>query len=221
MRIARLLLVLALAMVPAFAGTLFFEDFEGDDVVNIQSQTSGVLVGTQFRIVSGSVDVITPIDSYTVMCSAPLSGNCIDTVGGGRQGLGVIESIDPIDFAPGDYVISFDLIGWFYSTSQLSQTATVEASIGSLWSDTYVRVGSNNPYPTVTAYFTVDSATSERIRFTTLAGSGFAGAILDNVKITTVGEGDEETVPEPGTFALFGSALVGLGLLRRFKQTRN
>ncbi|MFA7216927.1 MAG: PEP-CTERM sorting domain-containing protein [Candidatus Paceibacterota bacterium] len=196
----------------AFAATIFFEDFENG--VNIQSQTSGVLVGTQFQVLSGSVDVVTPSDTYTTLCVAPTSGVCIDTYGGNNNGGGVIETVNPIDFEAGNYMLSFDLIGWYFPNSDLSRAATVEVWLGALFIGSFDRVGANNPYPTENVAFNFGAPTSEHLRFANVySDSGYAGAVLDNIRI--------EAVPEPATMLLTGLGLLVAGIFHRRRSTKN
>ncbi len=199
LRLATALLAAAISLP---AGIIFSEDFEGG--VAIQSQTSGVLVGTQFRVVSGSVDVVTPDAQYADNCSYPTIGTCIDTTGGGSGGLGTIETIDEIELAAGEYVLSFDLIGWHRVKTKLTQKATIRVTFGDLFDAVYERDGALNPYSTIIVPLVVDTPTSARLVFSTIKGSAFAGVILDNIML--VGPDDPADVhsPEPGTLALLG-----------------
>lgn len=213
LRIAAILLAAALSLP---AGIIFSEDFEGG--VAIQSQTSGVLEGTQFRIVSGSVDVVTPDAQYAVNCTYPTSGTCIDTTGGGHDGLGTIETIDEIELTPGEYILSFDLIGWKYYSN--TQRATVRVTFGDIFDQVFERDGALNPYDTIIAPFVVQSDTSARLTISTLQGRAFAGAILDNIMISTPDDASDVHSPEPGTWALIGIGGALLFLGKKIRATR-
>lgn len=213
LRITAILLAAAFSLP---AGIIFSEDFENG--VAIQSQTSGVLVGTQFQVVSGSVDVVTPDAPYASNCSTPTSGTCIDTTGGGGDGRGTIETINDIELAPGEYILSFDLIGWHYTRTNLNQKASVRVTFGDLFDEVYERDGALNPYETIIALLDVSAPTSAKLVFSTFKGSGFAGAILDNISIRTATETDVTATPEPGSMALLG--LGGLLLVLRKKMAR-
>jgi hypothetical protein len=215
LRLAAVLLAAALSLP---AGIIFHEDFEGG--VAIQSQTSGVLEGTQFRVVSGSVDIVTPYAQYAVNCTYPTSGTCIDTTGGGEDGLGTIETIDEIELAAGEYILSFDLIGWRYYSN--TQRATVRVTLGDLFDQVFERDGALNPYETIIVPLVVESDTSARLVFSTLQGRKFAGAILDNIIIRSVDDVSDVHSPEPGTWALIGLGGALLFIRKRLtaRQTK-
>lgn len=222
MTMIRLLVLMAAIVIAMPGGVIFYEDFEGG--VNVQSQTSGALEGTLFRVVSGSVDVVTPADSYTGLCAGPTLGTCVDMTGGGRGGLGTIETIATIDLDPGEYFLSFDLLGWFFPTNNHSQSSTILVTFGDLFSEEFIRVGSNNPYDTVVRSIFVDEAVSLRLVFQTTAGSAFAGTILDNVILrSVVPETPEDTTatPEPGSLLLvaLGGMVVFLGRKRLLNKS--
>ena len=211
MRTLQLFLMVAVLAVAIPANTVFFEDFE--DGVRVQSQTVGVLAGTQFQIVSGSVDVVTPDDIYTSICSAPAGGTCIDMVGGGTAGWGVIETINEIHLDPGEYNLSFDLLGWFFVPQQLSRHASVQVDFGSLLSEEFTREGNQNPYDTVVRNLVVIEPFSGRIRFTTTDANAWAGVVLDNVRLSSVVPDtptSESAIPEPSAwmFMALGLALM-------------
>jgi hypothetical protein len=208
-----LILFLMVAVLTAVmpASTIFFEDFENG--IWAQSQTSGDLEGTQFRVVGGSVDVVTPDDAYTSICSTPASGTCIDMVGGGTGGWGVIETINEIQLDPGEYTLTFDLLGWFFVPQQLSTTASVQVDFGSLLSEEFTRTGNQNPYDTIVRSLLVIEPFSGRIRFTTTNANAWSGVVLDNVKLTANVPDtptSEAPIPEPSSWMLMALGLAAI-----------
>ena len=202
-KFAILFLSVALA---APAGVIFSEDFEG--ATPGYDSTAGVIAGTQFTLVSGSIDINGPGNGTTIpeyyqeLCVAPTSGNCIDTTGGGAPGRGTLSTTQAIVFdTPGEYLLSFDLAGW-YETDVTDAYATVQVDLGTLIAGNQFTVyGADNPYAPVEIAFQVTAPTSANLTFTDLSGNhSFAGAILDNIEI--------DAVPEPAS-ALF----VGAGAL--------
>lgn len=212
LKVVTLMLAAALTLPAAI---IFSENFENG--VAIQAQTTGVLEGTQFRMVSGSIDIVTPTSPYASNCTTPTAGTCIDTTGGSNLGRGVIETINEIHLAPGEYFLSFDLIGWFYAVTNYAEQASVRVTFGDLFDQVYVRNGNNNPYPTINELLVVDEATSARLVFQTLTGPAYAGVILDNIEIRTAFEENVAHAPEPGTWALIalGGGLLALQRMRR------
>ena len=79
----------------------------------------------------------------------------------------MLTSNDPIVFAPGNYALMFDLMGWDDQAGNI-ETATVEVTLGTLVDQTFFRDGAANPYPTVTIPFTVTDPTSASLVFADL-----------------------------------------------------
>ena len=149
---------------------------------------------------------------YPELCVPPTSGNCIDTTGGTPPGRGTLSTTAPISFAPGAYILSFDLAGW-YDTGVTDAWATVQVDLGSLIvGDQFTVYGADDPYQAVQIYFQVTTSTSATLTFTDLNGNhSFAGAILDNVSIA-------DPAPEPRSILLFGFGALILLAQRRVRQ---
>ena len=196
-------LLLMLAVSGASAGVIFSEDFEGG--VNPSFVTAGnIISGTEFEVVSGSVDYIKPPSAYAVMCGA--GGSCIDTTGSGTRG--EIRTIAAIDFLPGIYYLSFNLQGW-KDFNNLTRSASIQVLIPGLLDVTLSRNGANNPYDLEWMQFVVPTSQSVKLTFRDLSGNaGFAGAILDDVEIGT-------STPEPSSLLLILSGFAALAVLRR------
>ena len=211
-KFAALFLTVVLA---SHASIIFSENFEG--ATPGWSNTLGVIPGTQFSLVSGTIDVNgagNPGD-YPWLCVAPTSGNCIDTTGGGAgQTRGTISTTAPIVFsAPGVYILTFDLEGWYDPVnSVLDAWATVQVDLGNLIvGQQYTVYGADNPYAPVEIAFDVTAPTSATLTFTDLNGNhSYAGGILDNVEI--------DSVPEPATTLLFGFGAVALLAKKRARS---
>ena len=201
--------VLSLAMAGfSSAAAIVSENFEGGVTDGIVT-TAGVIPNTIFSLVQGSVDLLGPT-YYSGLCSAPASGNCLDTEGStsANPALGKIQATSATSFAPGAYVLTFVLTGWSNpGTPTDNEIATVEVTLGGLIDQTYTVNGANDPYPLRSIPFIVGSTTSASLAFATLVNAssvGYAGAILDNVQINAV--------PEPGSLISVGLGLAILGL---------
>ena len=81
----------------------------------------GVTSVGAFSTINGTnVDIVGPGDGFGSLCAAPASGNCVDLDGTGGNPQGQLQS--NMTFAPGSYLLSFDLIG--------SQRGTTASEIG-------------------------------------------------------------------------------------------
>lgn len=101
------------------------------------------------------------------------------------------------NFATGTYSLSFDISG-----SQRPDTNTINVAFGDLNED--FTLSGSDPWITIVRTVTLDSL--DDLTFSML-GSDNSGILLDNVTVSEI--------PIPGAFLLFGSALLGLGVLKR------
>ena len=87
--------------------------------------------------------------------------------------------------------------------------------VGSSFSANLDTVGPGIPDGTIWTHFTGTwlAANSGNLTFTLTAGSAGSDVFLDDVRVVA----KTSTVPEPGTLALVGLALAGVGVLRRRK----
>ena len=188
---------LALCALPAAtqAAVLLDENFN-----ELTPQNNAVSVGA-LEAVAGlpdSVDIVSGAE-----CAPPESGNCVQMNG---QGFGRLQS--RLVFQPGQYFLSFDLIG-----SSVVTNTTV--SLGDARLVFKLQPGDTTSGIVKNELVTVDSIGSPRL-FIASNTFGAVGALLDNVVVSTtpVGVG----VPEPATLGLLALGIAGLGLAGRRKR---
>jgi len=211
MRSLLILPVFLSALTTLSAGAIVFQDnFSANGAPGVlpDDTTPGALfAGANFSLTAGSIDLNGPA-FYSALCNGTGSSYCIDTTGAGSQ-RGQITSTS-INLADGTYELSFDLMGWSYQG--LTETASVNVTLGTLVNQTYSVDGAANPYPLDTIIFTVSTPTAVQLVFTdtgTNDSSSFAGGVLNNIEI--------QAIPEPATLALGGGALLAIAAFRRRK----
>jgi hypothetical protein len=190
------------------AAPILQENFQGASGSGIQT-SAGVIPGTIFSLISGSIDINTGAD-YGWLCVAPASGICVDTTGSTatQPGRGVFETTNAINLSPGSYLLSFSLVRWNDTQNGGGlQDASITVTLGSLYNETF-NVDGTWTNQTINRIINVASGTSVYLRFTDNSGSApYAGAIVDNVLL--------DAVPEPATYGMIGLGLSALALVRR------
>ena len=201
-RLAYSLLVCAVSA-PLFGSSITNLSENFDELTPGPSQ---VVIGTTFiTINSTNVDVVGGDNgSYAPqLCVSPDSGNCIDMDGTGGDPVGQLQSTN--QFAAGNYLLSFDLIG-----NQLtSGTTSVTVTLGN-YSNTFVLSEFDDSDGIVTNR-PVTVSTPGYLLFASNDPAGDqSGQLLDNVVVT----GASSAVPEPSSLVLLGLVLAGVVALR-------
>ena len=154
-----------------------------------------------FSVTAGTVDLVGGA-LFGSLCAAPESGNCVDLDGSSGHA-GQLTSA-PLTFIPGNYTLSFDLIG-----SQRGPTDSTTVTLGSLYNQMFVLASNDDTDGIVKFTFAVGATTVAPLVFTSNDGASDVGELLDNVDIAGSGTGTT-TTPEPATLALLAVGLIGL-----------
>jgi hypothetical protein len=213
------------------AATVFTENFNGE-TPSLDAKLS------QFSV-TGSVDVVAPVNPWQITVSGPASGNVLDIDGTGPAGM--ITSIPAFTFHAGDTVtLAFDhggsqrggagdtfttafLFGNTTPYSSLSGTGLYSALSGNgstadLVSSLFVSGAA--PFTASSISFLAQDAGSLRFRFSSPSQDD-VGPLLDNISLqvtpgATTGASTFSPNPEPATWAtmLLGFGLIG-GAMRK------
>ena len=214
----RSLLIVALLSLasPAAATTIFFDDFNSETGSGAGASGQSSLNYTGFAnwtVSSGTVDLIFHGDfapaAGEIECIG-FTGKCVD-LDGGTSNAGLLTSTSLL-LAPGLYDLSFELAGVASSFGQAAASVPNIVDF-SVIGTTLVGQATRNqgdPYSTVSGQFTLLAPTSVQIQIANQGGDNF-GAMLDDVKLVLV--------PEPHTFGLVASGLLGVALGRRRRRS--
>jgi hypothetical protein len=177
----------------AYGSVILSENF--DELTPALGVTSAgafsTINGTNVDIVGGSL--------FGSLCAPPESGHCVDMNGTSGNPQGQLQS--NMQFSPGEYLLSFDLIG-----SARGITASVTAAFGNY--NQMFTLASNDTISGIVANQPVVLTSPGYLLFASDI-TGDSGLLLDNVVVSTV--------PEPTSFVPLGSALLAgaIALARR------
>ena len=212
----------ALFALPAYAGTVFTDNFDADNGGATALNYGGF---ANWNVIGGTVDIVKGGD-YGIACA----GSCVDLDGSTSQS-GTIETKQAFGFTSGNLLdISFDVTGnqrggaadslfgvlVFDAPTTLHNVTFMGQSLGDFAGSSYTfnlgAIASN--YPQTNAMFsaTAGNGGSFRLQFGTNGVGDNVGPILDNVSV-----GISSAVPEPATWAMMiaGFGLVGSAMRRR------
>jgi len=158
--------------------TVFSENFD-----SLKPELSLVDAGAFDALNGTNVDVLgSGLNGY--LCSAPESDNCVDMGGTGGNPQATLQSVNPIDLKPGiTYKLSFQLIG-----SQRGNTTSTTVSFGPYQQTFELGSGDNKSGIVKNEPVTVSVPQSAYLTFANNTNSE-QGALLDNVSMTSLGEG--------------------------------
>lgn len=219
------LLLAVSAPVKAGPITIFSENF--DELGQHFTQTA---VGIFHTLNSTNVDVIGP----SWLCVSPESGSCVDLNGSGTNAVGQLELTTAVNLAPGTYTLNFDLIGsqrksqagatdstddtGVQTTTTVSLGSAACSGVGCLYTQVFTLANNDDSTGVVSTNIVIGAQTNGVVLRFVSDTPGLVGALLDNVSLVETQQ--QQVTPEPGTFVLLGSALLGLGGLGRLRSRR-
>jgi hypothetical protein len=204
------LLAYAAAM---FVGAAWTQSASADSIVENFDELTPALTVTSvgaFSAIGGTnVDVVDNTMGYGALCASPESGNCVDLAGTGGNPNGILQS--NTEFAAGQYLLSFDLVG-----SGRGQTDSTVVTFGN-YSQTFT-LGSGDTTDGIVIDALVTLTTPGFLTFSEDpdGGNGNIGNVLDNVSVFD----PPSSVPEPFTLSIFGAGIAGAAFMRRRRQTK-
>lgn len=187
----------------ANAVTIFTDDFNG-------VSTSLNTVPAGWQVSNGTVDTIAT-GGFGITCRGG-TGGCVD-LDGSTGNAGNLRTTATFGFSSGvGYSLTAYLSGNQRGGAPDSLTFGISDGSSNLCSTAVPAVASGVPFAQYTCFFTAASNFSGFIFFDHAGGDNL-GMILDDVRLESRESGT--SVPEPGTLALLGLGLLGLGFTRR------
>jgi hypothetical protein len=191
----------------ANAVTVFTDNFAG-----VSSSLNTAPAGWQVVIGTGSVDTIAN-GGFGLTCRGA-TGGCVD-LDGSTSNAGNLRTTATFGFSSGvGYSLTAYLSGNQRGAAPDSLTFGISDGSSNLCSTAVSGVAASAPFAQYTCFFTAASNFSGFIFFDHAGGDNI-GMILDDVRLESRENGT--SVPEPGTLALLGLGLAGLGFSRRRK----
>ena len=204
--IASLALLATLGVFPlaSRANTIFADGFNAATNPGLSVSTT---VGNFNVLAPTNVDLLGPGpgQNYGYLC-APGASQCVDLNGTGGTSQGSLQS--NIFFAPGQYLLNFNLIG-----SGRGQTTSTQVSFGDYY-QTFTLASGDNTTGVISNQLVTVNGDGSYFTFEDMNGNTNVGSILNSASVAIT--------PEPSSIVLLGSGLLaGVRMLSSRRKRSN